>query len=155
MYGTDDLPTEFDQLVTYRLHQEGIELTPDQVREHRRAAFSKIRTGMRERGYELPYSDSELLQLVQIAEERREEEFESADPIDVPQEQIDRILAQIKEERDLSNPKDWRVIGPGDCTLQRFESRQDAEKSCLERNKRAARWGLAARYSVLETRTGR
>jgi hypothetical protein len=46
--------------VTRVLHDKGIEMTPKEVQKTRKAAFAKIRTGMRKRGYQVPDGDLEL-----------------------------------------------------------------------------------------------
>lgn len=56
-----------DQRVLRRLHNQGIELTPDDMIVQRKAAFAKLREKMRELGFEPPASDEELLQLIRDA----------------------------------------------------------------------------------------
>lgn len=47
------IPDELNKKVTRVLHDQGIELTPDQVREERKMAYAKIREHMKALGYEI------------------------------------------------------------------------------------------------------
>ncbi len=55
------------QRVLRSLHDRGIEMTPDEVIAERQAAFKTIRHKMRERGYDVPDSDEDLLALIVAA----------------------------------------------------------------------------------------
>lgn len=47
-----------------KLAEQGIEMTTDEVVEHRKAAFQTIRVEMRKHGYDMPDSDEELFELL-------------------------------------------------------------------------------------------
>ena len=55
---------EHNQAVLRDLHNQGIELTLDQLDEERKAAYAAIRTKMRARGYVVPDNDEALLALM-------------------------------------------------------------------------------------------
>ncbi len=115
---------------------------------------------MRGKGYELPYSDTELLKQISIgfalksfpttAEEveRLEKEMEEAEPIEIPQESLDRIMEKVLATIRRDDPKPWVVIGPNGEVLQRFRSQWNADVSCYGRNVFAVQRKLAARYYV-------
>jgi hypothetical protein len=56
-----DIPEQFNRQVTRHLHEQGLEMTPEEVRQHREEAYRKLRAALRERGYDPPESDMELL----------------------------------------------------------------------------------------------
>lgn len=56
-----DIPEAFNQAVRQDLAEQGMEMTPDEVRHHRAEAYRKIRGALRAKGYEPPESDLELL----------------------------------------------------------------------------------------------
>ena len=47
------------------LAEKGIEMTPDELVETRKAAYATIRKEMRKRGYEMPDDDEALFRLIQ------------------------------------------------------------------------------------------
>ena len=57
-----DIPDKLNKKVTRVLHEQGIEMTPEEVIEHRKSAYAKIREKMRSLGYEVPDGDLELLE---------------------------------------------------------------------------------------------
>jgi hypothetical protein len=61
---SDDISEEYNRQITRHIHDQGIEMTPDQVREYRRIAFRKIRLEMAKRGWELPEKDSEMIEVL-------------------------------------------------------------------------------------------
>lgn len=56
-----DIPEELNRKVQRTLHEQGMEMTPDEVTHHRKEAMRKIREEMRSRGYQVPDGDLELL----------------------------------------------------------------------------------------------
>jgi len=81
MEGIDDLPPELDQLVARDLHDKGKEFTPDQVHDIGRSAFAKIRAAMRDCGYEMPHSDTKMLEYMQeLMADRKHSESEHGIP---------------------------------------------------------------------------
>lgn len=59
-----DIPEFFNKIVTLDLNQRGIEMTPEQVADLRDSAYEKIRKEMRNRGYEMPDSDMEMIAVI-------------------------------------------------------------------------------------------
>jgi predicted membrane-bound spermidine synthase len=55
---------EHNQKVARALHEKGIEITPDQVKQERLKAFDKIRKVLKEAGFPVPKTDVELIMLV-------------------------------------------------------------------------------------------
>ena len=53
------------QQTCHILAEQGIEMTPDEVNKHRKAALATIRKEMRARGHEMPDSDEELFLLIE------------------------------------------------------------------------------------------
>jgi hypothetical protein len=58
------LGKEHNQVVRNSLAESGIEMTPDELIEQRRAAYDTIRREMRAKGYSMPDSDEELFLLM-------------------------------------------------------------------------------------------
>ena len=57
----------YNQFIAHLLHNQGIEMTPDEVIKDRRAAYKTIRDELGAQGYALPVSDEELTILIQQA----------------------------------------------------------------------------------------
>ena len=58
------LGKQHNQAVLRDLHSQGIELTPDQLDEERKAAYATIRTKLLVKGYAVPDDDEGLLQMM-------------------------------------------------------------------------------------------
>jgi len=58
---------EYNQHIARLLHDRGIELTPEQVIQERRAAFDTIRRELAVNGYAVPVSDEDMVRLIQEA----------------------------------------------------------------------------------------
>ena len=57
-----EIPEWLNQKVARTLHDQGVEMTPQQVVDARTEAYRKIRKAMRARGYDVPEGDLELLE---------------------------------------------------------------------------------------------
>lgn len=62
-----DIPEELNLLVTQGLRDQGIEMTPDQVRAERKKVYAAIRAHLRAKGITPPESDMELLEWMSLA----------------------------------------------------------------------------------------
>ncbi|MBV8069207.1 MAG: hypothetical protein JO270_04830 [Acidobacteriaceae bacterium] len=101
---------EHNRRVARHCHDQGIELTPDQVVAERRAAYRTIREKMRQRGLKVPDSDEELAHLLaevcqppapirpatpeEIAafEAELEAELDAMEPVPLSEERMQEIL---------------------------------------------------------------
>jgi hypothetical protein len=59
-----------NQRALYRLAEQGIELTPDDLIATRKAAYATIRREMQAKGYEVPDDDAELFLLIKASQDR-------------------------------------------------------------------------------------
>lgn len=148
MTAIDDLSEGLDKRVALTMHERGRELTPDQVREISRGAISKTRNHMREKGYDMPDSDREMLGQIQKALEYGRS-CTAEEDVDISEADFAGIMAMVNAGIARTSPKKWCVIGPDGETIQRYETEQAARRSCYERNLRARNWDLSAMYSVL------
>ena len=57
-----DIPDSLNKKVVRALHDQGMEMTPDEVTDARKEAFATIQAKMREKGYHVPDGDLELLE---------------------------------------------------------------------------------------------
>lgn len=55
------------QLAMAIRQDHGIEMTPDQAHKERRCAYASIRYSLRAKGYTVPDSDEELVELMRLA----------------------------------------------------------------------------------------
>ena len=61
---TNDPTSRLNKFVARKVHDDGFELTPQQVIEERQAAYAEIRAALRENGIEPPEDDGELAELI-------------------------------------------------------------------------------------------
>ena len=59
------LGPEHNRKALRHIHNQGIELTPDELVAERHAAYETIRSEMRAKGYIMPDDDVEMFQLLQ------------------------------------------------------------------------------------------
>lgn len=139
MNAIDDLPEGLDKRVALTMHQQGIELTPNQVREISRGAISSARNQMREKGYNMPDSDSGMLEEIRealawsrfSADEGIDGMVDYEERIEISPGQFETIMGRVSAEMLKTSPKKWCVLGPDGETIQRYETEQAARDSCF------------------------
>ena len=62
------LGREHNRKALRHLHDQGVEMTPDELRKERHAAYETIRREMRAKGYIMPDDDVEMFLLLQRLE---------------------------------------------------------------------------------------